>query len=174
MITESSPQPPSSITSSSSSRAALVPVNTNTNSNASSSSSSSKLIKKSVSSHSFSSSQQQQQQQLKSRSNSASSKQSVKDQATNAFANSLARLREADTRQQTVFSGWLLKKPVVYKRRNQRRKKHSRLGGLLMGNKSRFFRLTNCALFYYLDESRCVLQPIVIVVRTKYNKEVVW
>ena len=70
----------------------------------------------------------------------------VKQQATNAFAQSLARLREEESKQTTVHSGWLVKKPVVYKQR----KWFSRGGK--GSSKSRFFRLTNEALYYYQNE----------------------
>ena len=66
----------------------------------------------------------------------------------NAFSESLAKLREAETKRVTSFSGWLTKKPVVHKSR-----------GTPSGtSKSRFFRLTSDALYYYRDETCAVLR----------------
>lgn len=64
------------------------------------------------------------------------------------FSESLARLREAETKRITSYSGWLTKKPVAHKNRRKPRG----------ASKLRFFRLTNEALYYYRDDSCSVLR----------------
>ena len=61
------------------------------------------------------------------------------------FEDALAKLREAERQQAICYSGWLTKKPVVYKSTAKARKP-----GL---PKRRFFRLTTEALYYFRESS---------------------